>query len=94
MASEEGCPFAENSTYYACFKSCRAGRVSGEWRICAGSRFDPLPLQQIEVIGTLLTDEAGNELYEVYQSKFYKGSVYAASEKEALEKARQTVAIQ
>lgn len=88
MASEEGCPFAENTTYYTCFKGCRAERMGGQWKICAGSRFDPLPAQRIEVIGTMLTDEAGLELYEVYQAKLYKGSVYAASEAEALEKAQ------
>ncbi|MEI6044139.1 MAG: hypothetical protein WCS37_07085 [Chloroflexota bacterium] len=87
MASEEGCPFAENTTYYICFKRCRAERISGQWKICAASRFDPLPMHRIEVIGTMLTDETGSELYEVYESKIYKGSLYAASPEEALEKA-------
>jgi len=88
MSQQEACPFAENSSFYACYKGCRAERMEGKWKICTGSRFDPLPLQLIEVIGTLLTDEAGYELYEVYEAKHYKGSVYAASEAEALEKAR------
>jgi hypothetical protein len=89
MASEEGCPFAENTTYYTCFKVCRAERINGQWKICAASRFDPMPMHRIEAIGTMLTDESGNELYEVYESKIYKGSLYAASPEEALEKARQ-----
>lgn len=89
MATEEACPFAENTTYYTCFPGCRAERISGQWKICAGSRFDPLPMNRMEALGTMLTDEAGNELYEVYESKIYRGSVYALSEEEALEKARQ-----
>jgi hypothetical protein len=85
---EEGCPFAENTTFYTCFKSCKAERLGGQWKICAGSRFDPVPLSFLEVIGTLLTDENGLELYEVYEAKRYKGSLYAADEADALEKAR------
>ncbi len=86
MEKEENCPFAENTTVYQCFKGCRAERMNGQWKICVGSRFDPLPLNKIEAIGTLLTDEDGNELYEIYEAKLYKGSVYAASEDEARDK--------
>lgn len=89
MPQQEACPFAENSSFYACYSGCRAERVAGKWKICAGSRFDPLPLQHIEAIGTLLTDEEGNELYEIYEAKHYKGSIYAASEAQALEKIRE-----
>ena len=82
-----GCPYIENSAGIKCFTKCKASRLSGQWKVCVGSRFDPLPIGTIEIIPTGLTDVDGKELYEVFQSREYWGSCYAVSEQEARDKA-------
>ncbi len=82
-----GCPFVENTQSVTCFTQCKAERLKGQRKICSGSQYDPLPLTTVEVVPTGLTDEEGNELFEVYKGKEYIGSCYASSEREARSKA-------
>ncbi len=82
-----GCPYLENDSSVICFSQCKAERLKEQRKVCAGTRFDPLPLTVIEVIASGLTDEAGNELFEIYQGKEYVGSCYANSQREARSKA-------
>ncbi len=82
-----GCPFLENSTAVICVKECKADRLKGQWKICVGSRYDPLPMSTVEIVATGMINEEGEELYEVYQAHQYCGSCYASSEEVARNKA-------
>jgi hypothetical protein len=82
-----GCPYLENRSSVVCFSQCKSERINGQRKVCVGSQFDPIPLTTIEVVATGLTDEKGNELYEIYQAKEYTGSCYATSARDARNKA-------
>jgi hypothetical protein len=82
-----GCPFLEDNTSIVCVKECKGERLKGQWKICVGSRYDPLPSTTVEIIGTGMINEEGDELFEVYLSHQYCGSCYATSEEIARSKA-------
>ena len=90
-----GCPFLENNVQVSCFSGCKNERLGGHWKICIDSSYDPLArltrqsqANLFEVISTGLSDEGGQELFEVYQQREYCGSCYATSAQEALVKAQ------
>jgi|GEM_PF-2536333 len=74
-----GCPFLEDSTSVVCVKDCKAERLKGQWKICVGSRYDPLPMTTVEIVATGMLNEDGDELFEIYQGHQYCGSCYATS---------------